>query len=190
MSGKLRPMQNTLEHSFLVAMPGTHGDVFDKSVVYIHEHSETGSMGIIINKPMSLSLKSVLEHLDIECDTHISSTQPVLMGGPVDQGQGFILHADALTSDETDEYALALSGSKETLRDIACGKGPEHYLIALGFSGWKAGQLDAEIRDNAWLNVPFDEALLFNTPIEQRFEKAAQSIGINIHHISSNIGHA
>lgn len=179
--------ESNLTNHLLVAMPNQHGETFDKSVVYIYEHTEDGAFGVIINKPMQINLGSVLKHLNIEPAETILDEAPVFMGGPVDQGQGFIIH-DTLPSDaDTD---VVISASKDALRDIAEGIGPKNFLITLGYAGWEPEQLTDEIAQNAWLVVPFDQHILFEVPHEERWVRAPEKLGIDIYRISEQTGHA
>lgn len=171
-----------LKNHFLIATPSLQDTNFSKSVIYLYEHSNNGAMGLVINKPLNINLGSVLRHLDIEILDKSVETEPVLMGGPVSQEHGFVLH------DEGDN--IIISASKETLRTIAAGEGPKNYLITLGYSGWQAGQLEYELNRNDWLIAPADPAILFTTSLEERWVKAAQLIGVDIHNLSGQVGHA
>ena len=160
---------------------------FSRSVVFLCEHTEDGAMGIIINKPLNVTLGSVLEHLEIDSGDTVNDT-PVYMGGPVGQEHGFVIH-EPYREDESDDD-LVISASKDTLADIANSDGPSCYFVALGYTGWDAGQLEEEIGRNDWLMVPYDKDIIFNTPVEQRWNKAIQLLGIDINKLSSHAGHA
>lgn len=175
-------MAQSLENRFLIAMPALAGDCFDHAVVYVYEHSETGAMGIIINKPMQISVSGILEHLELDSENPELDALPVMMGGPIDQSQGFILHQDS--------NDLFLSASKELLLNIAQNDGPENYIITLGYSSWNNGQLEQEICDNYWLVIDADPQLIFDTPVDKRWEQAVASLGVSIHQISEHTGHA
>lgn len=170
-------------------MPSLEDFNFSKAVVYLYEHTTEGALGMIINKPSQINLGSVLEHLDIRVIHSKISTRPVLMGGPVGQEHGFILF-ERQTETTQNGTEISVSASKEMLRDIAKGEGPDHFVVTLGYSGWDAGQLEKEIASNDWLIVPFDHKVLFETPLEKRWESAAALIGIDVKHLSGQVGHA
>ncbi len=163
-------------------------ETFSQAVIFICEHSEEGAMGIIINKPLNVKLGSVLEHLEIKTDEKTINDIPVYMGGPVGQEHGFVIH-EPYREDETEDD-LIISASKDTLEDIAHERGPARYLISLGYTGWNAGQLEEEIRNNNWLMVPYEKAIIFDTPVTQRWKKAINLLGIDITKLSSDVGHA
>lgn len=171
---------------FLIAMPSLNDPNFTKSVIYLYEHNEDGAMGLIINKPLHINLGNVLRHLDIEITDRTVETHPVLMGGPIGQEHGFVIHDNP----EEDEYEIEISASKETLTDIAQGNGPGNFLVALGYAGWSSGQIESEIQRNDWLVAPFDINILFSTPIENRWHAAAKLIGVDLSQLSDQIGHA
>lgn len=177
---------DTLKDHFLIAMPVLRDSTFEKSVIYLYEHSADGAMGLVINKPLQITLGNVLDHLDIESSSEEVETFPVLMGGPVGQEHGFVVHEIKSES----ETQIVISASKEILRSIAKGKGPDNFLVTLGYAGWEAGQIEAEIRRNDWLVAPFNADILFNTPIEKRWEAAAKLIGVDINRLSDQTGHA
>ncbi|HLD16287.1 MAG TPA: YqgE/AlgH family protein [Coxiellaceae bacterium] len=181
-------MPNTnFTHHFLVAMPSLQGTDFERAVIYLCEHDENGAMGLMINKPMDLKLGNILRHLEIKVGTEDAEHHPVLMGGPVGQEHGFIIHPENFFQPLTD---IAVSSSKKMLESIAEGSGPADFIITLGYSGWESGQLEEELNDNDWLIVPFDRNVLFNIPLEHRWQEAALLAGINIHQLSGHVGHA
>lgn len=176
-------------NSFLVATPTLADHNFSKSVIYIYEHSEKGAMGMIINKPLQISLGNVLEHLDITATEEKIANFPVLMGGPVNQEHGFILY-DRHENEKEKHSKMRVSASKAMLKKIAEGNGPKDFIVTLGYSGWQRGQLEKEISRNDWLIAPFNRDILFSTPVNQRWEATAALIGIDINHLSDQIGHA
>ena len=182
-------IKNYKDH-LLIAMPSQQGDFFSKAVVYIYEYSETtGAIGFTINKPLSATLGNVLEHLTIDIKDEKLADSPVYSGGPVGPDQGFVLH-DRMTLPETEsDLSITISTSKEILKEIAEGKGPDHFIVTLGYAGWEPGQLEEEISHNDWLIVPFKPSLLFQTPISQRWAMAAKSIGVDIMKLSGQVGH-
>jgi putative transcriptional regulator len=177
----------TLKNHFLVATPALKNSVFSKAVIYLYEHSEEGSMGLVINKPLSIDLENVLKHLDIGITAQHVGRIPVLMGGPIGQEHGFVIYEQ---KDPAESEKIIISASKETLRKIAKGKGPERFLVMLGYSGWDAGQLEEELIRNDWVIAPFDLDLLFQVPIDERWKKAAQLIGFDITKMSDFSGNA
>jgi putative transcriptional regulator len=178
-----------LSNHFLIAMPSLEDAFFTKSVIYLHQHSDLGAMGVVINKPLQVNLESLLQHLDIEVKDKNVADLPVLAGGPSTQEQGFVIH-DRLTSDNEKADGIAVSATKEMLCDIANSNGPDHFIVMLGYAGWEAGQLEDEIRHNDWLVAPFDASILFSTPLEKRWQLAAKKLGIDIHQLSGHSGHA
>ncbi len=179
----------TYKDHFLIAMPILKDSTFSKSVIYLYEHTEDGAMGLVINKPLQITLGNVLRHLEIQVNCEAIENEPVMMGGPVGQEHGFVIH-ETLEDEADEDGQIVISASKEILRSIAKGKGPDHYLVTLGYSGWEAGQLEQEITRNDWLLAPYDPDIIFKTPIDKRWEAAAQLIGVDIKHLSDQIGHA
>jgi len=173
-------------------MPGLNAGLFSGSITYICEHGEAGAMGIVINQPLDLSLGEVFDHLNIVTDTAIRD-HAVLAGGPVQIDHGFVLHPQGQGSWEaslTVTPELQLTTSKDVLTAIAAGKGPEEFVVALGYAGWSAGQLEEEIANNSWLTLPADKRIIFDTAIENRVAAAAAALGIDMNLISTEAGHA
>lgn len=183
---------DTLTDHFLIAMPSLNDGFFNHTVTYICEHDENGSFGIIINQPTGISLKQILSEMKIEPDEDYNGEQPVFLGGPVDQGRGFILHRPpgSWQSSLKVNEEVALTTSKDILQAIARNEGPEDTIIALGYAGWAAGQLEDEMASNTWLSCPADQQIIFNTPVEERWQAAAKLIGIDLSLLSSDTGHA
>ncbi|WP_027896751.1 YqgE/AlgH family protein [Zestomonas thermotolerans] len=181
-----------LKHHFLIAMPHMVDPNFAQTVTYIIEHNEQGAMGLVINRPNGLTLADVLEQLRPDDEPPAACRAlPIFAGGPVQTDRGFVLHSPGLQYQATlDLGELALSTSQDVLFAIADGRGPEHLLIALGYAGWEAGQLEAELVDNAWLTCPADPRILFEVPVEQRLTAAAARLGINLGLLTSQAGHA
>ncbi len=180
-----------LTHHFLIAMPGLADPNFVHSVTYICEHSEHGAMGIVINRPLDLSLGEVLQQLGLESRPELTA-QPVFLGGPVETSRGFVLHspvgqwgASIAVSED-----IAVTTSRDILQALAAGRGPARSLVALGYAGWAAGQLEHEMAANAWLSGPADSRILFDLPPAERWRAAAQSLGVDLSLISSDVGHA
>lgn len=183
---------SNLSGHFLIAMPTLDDGFFNQAVTYICEHDENGSFGIIINQETDIRLKQVVEEMNIETDENYNADQHVFIGGPVDQGRGFILHRPAgnWASSLKINDRLALTTSRDVLQAIATNKGPEDSIIALGYAGWAAGQLEDEIARNTWLSCPAEEQIIFETPVAERWKAAAELIGIDLSLLSSDAGHA
>ncbi|MGB0721543.1 MAG: YqgE/AlgH family protein [Gammaproteobacteria bacterium] len=181
-----------LTNQFLIAMPSLADPNFARTVTYICEHNESGAMGIVVNRPVDLSLGDLLGDLDIAISTPNTANQAVFLGGPVQTERGFVLHSPLGSWQSTLPITdgIGLSISRDVLDAMAQGHGPERSLIALGYAGWGPGQLEAEIRDNAWLNGPADPDVLFNLPAEQRWEAAAAALGVDLSLLSADAGHA
>lgn len=188
-----------LDGQLLIAMPGMSDPRFDRSVIYMCAHSEQGAMGIIINKttPM-MSFGDLLSQLDITADENLAPPQelmemPVLFGGPVEQGRGFVLHTnDYFTADSSLPVAenIALTATVDILRAMARGEGPQRAVLALGYAGWAPGQLENEIQHNGWLTCQADEELVFGVSFEDRYVAALRKLRIDPAMLSSDAGHA
>lgn len=188
-----------LDGQLLIAMPGMSDPRFDRSVIYMCAHSEQGAMGIIINKttPM-MSFGDLLAQLDISPEDTLAPPQelmemPVLFGGPVEQGRGFVLHtSDYFTADSSLPVAenIALTATVDILRAMATGKGPHRAVLALGYAGWAPGQLESEIQHNGWLTCQADEDLVFGVDFEDRYLAALRKLKIDPAMLSSDAGHA
>ena len=181
-----------LSGQFLAAMPAMGDPRFEKSVIYVCAHSEDGAMGLVINQPLEeLKFPDILDQMGIE-PTPACDQITVHCGGPVESARGFVLHSSDYQMDGTlvvDE-SVALSATTEILKAIAYGTGPKQSLMALGYAGWGAGQLDEEILNNAWLNVPGDGALLWSTQDETKWDAALGTLGISPASLVADAGHA
>ena len=179
------------KNQLLIAMPSMRGEFFTKSVVFVYEHSEKeGALGFIINKPLSATLGNVLEHLNIPAKDEKAAALPIYSGGPVGPDQGFVIHDRMSLAENKQDCDVTVSTTREILVDIGSGKGPDHFMVTLGYAGWEPGQLEKEIQQNDWLVVPLQKNILFDTPISQRWNVAAKSIGIDMNKLSSQVGHA
>ncbi|MHA6644114.1 YqgE/AlgH family protein [Mesorhizobium sp. A623] len=192
------PGGSFLDDQFLIAMPGMKDDRFARAVIYICAHSDEGAMGLIVNQPQQMLFPDLLVQLGI-LDEQEAIRLPaqardfvVRNGGPVDRSRGFVLHS----GDYKVESSLAVSSdvcltaTVDILRAISAGRGPRHALMALGYSGWGAGQLESEIAENGWLTCPATPELLFDADIDRKYDKALASIGIDLTHLSGVAGHA
>lgn len=181
-----------INQQFLIAMPGLHDPNFDHGVTLMCQHSEEGALGITINRSSDLTLMDVMSQLGIKCDDEDVSGQPVLHGGPVQQERGFVLHSDECRWDATSDVApgILVTSSRDILEAIAKHQGPQKYLVALGYAGWSPGQLENELRDNAWLSVMADSSILFDAPVEDRWTRAVGALGIEASRLQPVGGHA
>ena len=190
-----------LTNHFLIAMPGMEDGTFARSVVYVCEHSEHGALGLIINKPGSISMADLFEKVDLPLARAELGGQPVFQGGPVQTERGFVLHepitAEGLPPDEsiyastlTVPGSLEMTTSKDVLEALSNGGGPRRVLITLGYSAWSEGQLESEIAGNSWLTVDADTSLIFDAPIELRYERALALLGLQAWMLSPDVGHA
>ncbi len=183
----------SLEHHFLIAMPSLNGSWFEKSVIYIMEDNEHGTTGFVINSPQNFQVQDLLDHFNFPHPNNASYLeQPILRGGPVDVEQGFIFHKpegqwkssvslpDGLTMTFSDDFVEALSKNQV----------PNDFLICLGFSGWKSNQLAQEIQSNSWLTIPYNESLLFNTPVDKKWQTALETLGVSPEFLTLEAGHA
>lgn len=181
----------SLAGQFLVAMPNM-APPFHRAVIYLCAHTEENAMGLVINKPLQdLKFVDVLENLNIIPTTPTCSAIHVHRGGPVETQRGFVLHSCDYAREGTLKLndTVALSATTEILKSIACGAGPRSNLMALGYSGWGPGQLDMEIKRNAWLSVPADPEILFATDFNSKWERALAKLGVNAALLSPVAGH-
>lgn len=182
----------SLKNHFLIAMPQLADPNFHHSVTWVVEHNADGAMGLTVNRPSSLSLDDILADLGIEHEA-LPGRHQVVQGGPMRPETGFILHPD--TGDHWNASQLLMDGirlttSRDILEAIAEGKGPDRSLTVLGYAGWGPGQLEQEILDNSWLSVPAEPATLFEVPISERWQTAANTLGVDIRLLSGDAGHA
>lgn len=179
------------DNHFLIAMPMLMDPNFFRAVIYICEHNDSGAIGIIINRPLTVTLADVLSQMDITSASHKVNEFPVLFGGPIHQERGFVIHdpiGDWRSSVVTAEN-LAVTTSQDILEAIALEKGPKNFTISLGYSGWQPGQLELEIANNYWLCCPADTHILFHTPFEQRWAAGAALMGVDVNKLSTDVGH-
>jgi putative transcriptional regulator len=181
----------SLRNHFLIAMPGLNDSSFAHTVTYICEHSDKGAMGVVINTATPMQLKEIFAQMEL-ADAAEAGDQIVMSGGPVQPERGFVLHPSDSKWQSTLEVSpdISLTASRDIIVALAEGRGPKQYLITLGYAGWGEGQLEEEIASNSWLTVQADKDVIFNTPFEQRWTAAAQTLGIDVNLISSTAGHA
>lgn len=185
-----------LTNHFLVAMPGMKDPYFKRSVIYVCEHNEEGAMGLMINAPIDITIGKMLERVDVQpvhpqLNTD-SLEKPVLNGGPVSEDRGFILHRPKDTYESSIQMTneISVTTSKDILSVLGTEAEPNRYLVALGYSGWEAGQLESELSENSWLTIEADPSVIFDTPIADRWQKAVQMLGIDVAQLSNDVGHA
>lgn len=186
-------MENaSLTGHFIIAMPSLIESYFDQSVTYICEHDENGAFGIVINHETDITLDEFTSDFNIDSINTLIHNQKLFIGGPVQQDRGFILHRSGNEWESTLKVddQISLTTSRDIIEAIAKNKGPKDNIIALGYAGWAPGQLEQEFLDNAWLSCPANEKIIFNTPVNQRFQAAADIIGVDMSTISNESGHA
>lgn len=183
---------SSLTDQLLIAMPAMTDPRFAHTVTYICEHSAEGTLGIIVNRPLELTLGAVLAQLELAPSDVALTGQIVYYGGPVLPERGFVIHDSDTAWDSTLRVneRLSVTTSRDVLVAMAEGRGPRRALVALGYAGWGAGQLEQELLDNAWLSVPADPRLIFDTPIERRWDAAARAIGFDPAQLSGESGRA
>ncbi len=199
MSGNSAPIN--LTNHFLIAMPSLEDAMFGKSVVYVCEHSPRGALGLVINKPADIKMDVLFGKVDLDLKRQDLSGSPVFQGGPVQTERGFVLHEPIFIGEARSEeslYAstmtipggLEMTTSKDVLEALASGAGPRRVLVSLGYSAWGEGQLESELGENSWLTVDADPAVIFDTPVDQRYDRALALLGLQAWMISSQVGHA
>ena len=190
-----------LTHHFLIAMPSLEDSVFERSVVYVCEHSLNGALGLIINKPTDLMLPELFERIELNFGREDLREMPVLLGGPVQTERGFVLHdpmrgTDAASNESGYASTLRIAGgldmttSKDVLEALSSGVGPRRVLVTLGYAAWGEGQLESELAKNTWLTVEANADLIFDTPIEQRYDGALGLLGLESWRLAPQAGHA
>ena len=181
-----------LQQQMLIAMPAMADPNFSRSVTLMCQHNEEGAIGITINRQSDFTLGELLFQLKIPCESQKISSMIVLEGGPVSPERGFVLHTPCKGFDSSIQINddIMVTTSRDVLAAIAEGKGPQHFLVALGYAGWGDGQLESEMRQNAWISVPADKGILFESALQNRWEKAVGILGININDLHGVGGHA
>ncbi|MBI5926902.1 MAG: YqgE/AlgH family protein [Aquabacterium sp.] len=190
------PTPINLTNQFLIAMPGMKDGNFAGTVVYMCEHNDKGALGLVINKPIDIDLRKLFEKVDLSLERPDLASRPVFFGGPVQTERGFVLH-ESLDA-EGGHYnstlkiteGLEMTTSRDVLEALSNGAGPRRVFITLGYSGWSAGQLEEELGRNGWLNVDAEPEIIFNTPVEQRYDKALSLLGIDRNFLMGEAGHA
>ena len=188
-----------LTNQFLIAMPGMGDGTFAGTVVYLCEHTENGALGLVINKPIDITLRNLFEKVELTLEREDLAEVPVYFGGPVQTERGFVLH-ERLGGEgaEGGHYnsslqipgGLEMTTSKDVLEALSQGAGPKRILVTLGYSGWGAGQLEDELGRNGWINVGAQPDVIFDTPVQDRYSKALSLLGIDAGMLSQDAGHA
>jgi putative transcriptional regulator len=179
-------------------MPGMVDPNFAGSVIYLFEHTERGAMGLVVNRPTEVDLATLFEKIELKLEIAPLLDQPVYFGGPVQIERGFVLHEPATellySSSLAVPNGLTMTTSKDVLEAVAVGNGPRKFLMTLGYAGWSAGQLEAEITLNGWINVPLTQEqmadIIFDTPFSQRYQRTMSHLGFDLSHLSGQAGHA
>lgn len=178
---------------FLIAMPNLQDPEFFRSVTYVCEHDAEGAFGVIINHELDVNIADIFEELELEClENNPHRDRKILTGGPVDIERGLVLHKPVGSWQSTlgQNKELGITSSLDILTAIGKNQGPEKFIMILGYAGWDAGQLEQEMAANVWLSRPADDGIIFDTPVSQRWETAAKTMGVDMQWLSNDIGHA
>jgi putative transcriptional regulator len=181
-----------LTHHFLIAMPNMADPYFAKSLTYVCEHNDQGALGVVVNRPIDMTLQALFERLSLTLKHKDLSDAPIYFGGPVQVDRGFVLHEPAGNWQSTLRVrdAIGLTTSKDILEAVGRGEGPDKLLVTLGYAGWSAGQLEHELGQNAWLTVEAKDAILFDLPADERLPAAMQLLGLDYARLADQAGHA
>lgn len=184
-----------LANHFLIAMPSIQDPVFGGTVVYVCEHNDKGVLGVVINKPTDMTMETLFDRVDLKLAEGLRATvvdEPIMFGGPVQDDRGFVLHSPggrySSSLNVTDD--VAFTTSIDVLEAVASGGGPARMLVSIGYAGWSPGQLEEEIARNGWLTVGADARVLFDLPIEERYNAAIKLLGIDPLMLATEAGHA
>jgi putative transcriptional regulator len=186
-----RAVMVTLRGHFLIATPAIDRGFFNRSLTYLCRHDENGAMGIVVNQRLDITFDEMLQHLEIPTDPEIPD-YPILAGGPIRKDHGFVLHSSAgdWQGGQAVHHDISLTTSRDILWALAKGEGPQECLVALGYAGWAAGQLEAEIADNSWLTVAADRQTLFHAATSKKLAEAGRMLGIDVDLLTADAGHA
>ena len=182
---------NLTDH-FLIAMPAMDDPYFSKSLIYIAEHNDQGALGLIVNRPLDMTLATLFEKIDVPFESLELANLPVFFGGPVQTDRGFVLHRPIGDWQSTlvVNPEVGLTSSRDVLQSVARDGKPREVMVTLGYSGWGAGQLENELEQNAWLTVPASPHILFDMPYEERLPSAMEILGIDFSNLAVKAGHA
>jgi putative transcriptional regulator len=181
-----------LTHHFLIAMPSMADPYFSKTLTYVCEHNDQGALGVVVNRPIDMTLQALFERLSLTLKHKDLSDAPIYFGGPVQTDRGFVLHEPAGNWQSTLRVGdtVGLTTSKDILEAVGRGEGPQKLLVTLGYAGWSAGQLEHELGQNAWLTVEAKDAILFDLPAEERLPAAMELLGVDYARLADSAGHA
>ena len=184
--------QVNLTNHFLIAMPNMVDPYFSRSLTFICEHSDQGALGVVVNRPIEMTLGALYERLSLPLASQILLNEPVYFGGPVQTDRGFVLHEPTGNWQSTLRVrdAIGLTTSKDILEAVGRGEGPQKILVTLGYAGWDAGQLEHELAQNAWLTVEAKDAIIFDLPSEERLPAAMELLGVDYARLADSAGHA
>lgn len=185
-------MDLNLSRHFLIAMPHLSDPIFSRALAFVCEHSERGAMGVIVNRPLGMTLSTLFEQIDVPLHRPDVADLPVCFGGPVQTDRGFVLHEPlgSWQSTLTVSDEMGLTTSKDVLLAVGDGGGPQRMFVSLGYAGWEAGQLETEIGRNDWLTVEADPKVIFDLPPDERYDAALKLLGIDLAMLSEEAGHA
>jgi putative transcriptional regulator len=189
-----------LTHHFLIAMPNMADPYFARTLTYICEHNDQGALGIVVNRPIDMTLQALFERLSLNLKNNEMADAPIYFGGPVQTDRGFVLHlpagdwqstlkVSAGVRDGVNEF-IGLTTSKDILEAVGRGEGPAKLMVSLGYAGWSAGQLEHELTQNAWLTVEAKDAIIFDLPAEERLSAALELLGLDYARLADQAGHA
>lgn len=181
-----------LTRHFLIAMPNMADPHFAKTLTFICEHNENGALGLVVNKPIDMTLSRLFEQINLPLGDSALRAIPIHFGGPVQVDRGFVLHRPlgSWSSTLSIDDDLGLTTSKDVLEAVSRGEGPDQIFVTLGYAGWAAGQLEQELGQNAWLTVKADPRVIFDVPAEERLPAAMKLLGIDFSRLSEGAGHA
>ncbi|MFC3148907.1 YqgE/AlgH family protein [Piscinibacterium candidicorallinum] len=181
-----------LTDHFLISMPAMQDPNFSGAVIYMCEHTEKGALGLVINRPSTLTIGGLFSKVDLDLQIEVLRDEVVFVGGPVQNERGFVLHQPQFAFNSSLKVGgeRALTTSRDVLESIGRGDGPHQMLISLGYSGWSGGQLEKELAENAWLTVKADPRVIFDIPVEERYSAAIGLLGISPAQLASIAGHA
>jgi putative transcriptional regulator len=189
---RLRVSSINLTHHFLIAMPNMADPYFSKTLTYVCEHNDQGALGVVVNRPIDMTLQALFERLSLTLRDRDLSGAPIYFGGPVQTDRGFVLHEPMGDWQSTLKVsdAIGLTTSKDILEAVGRGEGPQKILVTLGYAGWSAGQLEHELTQNAWLTVEAKDAIIFDLPSEERLPAAMELLGVDYARLADSAGHA
>ena len=185
-----------LTNHFLIAMPNMADPYFARTLTYVCEHNDQGALGIVVNRPIEMTLQALFERLELSLKDPAHADAPIYFGGPVHTDRGFVLHLPAgdwqatLKVTAAKSGAIGLTTSKDILEAVGRGEGPAKMLVSLGYAGWSAGQIEHELKQNAWLTVEAKDAIIFDLPADQRLTAAMGLLGLDYARLTDQAGHA